>query len=93
MGNSQCFVVALHGKEPGFFQPGQRLLALGATIDQVANAEQAIAGSVEPVRIQGIVQTREVAMDIAHGKIAPCAIGTKVKQPAHTASHAARGVK
>src|SRR5690606_27794272 len=72
--DGDVFMVAAHGVKPGPGQPVEGFLALGAAIDQVADAEEAIARRVETSSVQRSGEAGEVAMDVSYGEVAPVGI-------------------
>ncbi|MCY1457636.1 hypothetical protein D9M71_749470 [compost metagenome] len=76
-------MIALHCVKPRSRQPFQSRFAAGTAVYQIANAEQPIHFRVETDRLQALLQAREMPMDIAHGQIAPFAVGGYVPKPAH----------
>src|SRR5690606_24755663 len=59
--------------------------AVRAAVDQIAHAEQAIDRRVEVHRLQALLQAAEMAVDIAHGQVAPQGVGLQLPKAAHYA--------
>ncbi|MNP35720.1 hypothetical protein D3C76_1290670 [compost metagenome] len=83
VGYRQRLVIALHRVEPGFGQPRQRFGAVRATVDQVADTDQAVRFRVEIRSIQALLQALKMAVDVAHGQVASLAVGGYAPKPAH----------
>lgn len=90
--DGDAFVVTLDGVEPGLVQPRQYLLALGTTVHQVADAEQAITSRIEAGGIQRLLQAREMAVDIADGEVAAGGVALEALDQVHRITSGFRSI-
>src|SRR6202012_2880477 len=66
----RVFVIAEDGEEPGFVDEFHGRKRIVATIDQIADGKQAIAGAVEGKFLEQVTQRIDTTMQVAYNQIA-----------------------